>query len=70
MFDLKKFSQYFSKLSKLDPSPVNKKLIPEFKLNPGTINCFFKISRISSNLAFVTFKIKFLLIFLKLESIK
>ena len=43
---------------------------PELKLNPGIISCFFIISKISSSLAFTTFKIKFLLIFLKFEFIK
>ena len=44
--------------------PVSKRLIPEVKLNPGIINCFFNVSKISSNLAKGTLKIKFLLIFL------
>ena len=47
-----------------------RKHIPEFKLNPGIIICFFNVSKISSNLAFITFKIKFLLIFLKFELVK
>ena len=66
----KNFSQCFSILRRRDPPPTSKKLIPEFKLNSGTIICFFIVSKISSNLAFITFKIKFLLIFLKLELIK
>ena len=53
-----------------EPPPVSKKCIPEVKLNPGIINCFFNFSKISSNLAFIIFKIKFLLIFLKFELIK
>ena len=40
------------------------------RLNPDTVNCFFNVSIISSNLALTTSKIKLLLIFLKLELIK
>ena len=45
------------------------KLIPH-KLNPVITNCFFNFSKISSNLAFIIFEIKSLLIFLKFEFIK
>ena len=66
----KKLILYFSKLNNFDPSPVIIKLTPDLRLKPGTISCFFKIWKISSSLSLTTLKIKFLLIFLKFESIK
>ena len=46
MFVSKNFSKFFSKLKRPDPLPVNKKLLPEAKLNPEKIIFFFIISKI------------------------
>ena len=59
---------YFSKFKRLEPSPNSINF--ESKLNSGMISCFLIVSKISSNLAFITFVIKSLLIFLNLELIK
>jgi len=66
----KKLLKYFSILKRFEPSPVSKMLGPTDKLKPEITNCFFNLLIISSNLALITFKTKFLLIFLKFELTK
>ena len=54
----------------LSPSYFADDNFKSFSVVYTSIDCLCNVSTISSNLAFTTFKIKFLLIFLKLELIK